>query len=60
MRAVAHGRPRLRISVNISARDLSNRELLRQTGALLEKDQLPAKLPCLEITESASWKSLRI
>ena len=43
---------RLQISVNISARDLMNRELPDQVTALLDEYQVPAALLCLEITES--------
>jgi diguanylate cyclase (GGDEF)-like protein len=43
---------RLQISVNISARDLMNRELPEQIAALLAQHEVPASLLCLEITES--------
>ena len=43
---------RLQISVNISARDLMNRELPDQIAALLAAHDVPAVLLCLEITES--------
>jgi diguanylate cyclase (GGDEF)-like protein len=43
---------RLQISVNISARDLMNRDLPDQVTALLDEYQVPAALLCLEITES--------
>jgi len=43
---------RLQISVNLSARDLMNRELPDQIAALLQKHAVPAVLLCLEITES--------
>jgi diguanylate cyclase (GGDEF)-like protein len=43
---------RLQVSVNISARDLMNRELPDQVSALLAEYQVPASLLCLEITES--------
>jgi diguanylate cyclase (GGDEF)-like protein len=43
---------RLQVSVNISARDLMNRDLPELVGALLEENQVPAALLCLEITES--------
>jgi len=43
---------RLQVSVNISARDLMNRELPDQVSALLSEHQVPAALLCLEITES--------
>jgi diguanylate cyclase len=42
----------LQVSVNISARDLMNRDLPEQVGALLSEHQVPAALLCLEITES--------
>ncbi len=42
----------LRISVNISARDLMNRELPEQISELMTRHQVPADLVCLEITES--------
>lgn len=43
---------RLQVSVNISARDLMNRELPEQVSALLAEHGVPAALLCLEITES--------
>ncbi|HEX6638288.1 MAG TPA: EAL domain-containing protein [Steroidobacteraceae bacterium] len=43
---------RLQVSVNISARDLMNRDLPDQVSALLAEHQVPAALLCLEITES--------
>jgi diguanylate cyclase (GGDEF)-like protein len=43
---------RLQISVNISARDLMNRELPDQIAAMLNAHDVPAVLLCLEITES--------
>ena len=43
---------RLTISVNISARDLMNRELPDQVAALLDEHDVPPSLLCLEITES--------
>lgn len=43
---------RLQVSVNISARDLMNRELPDQVSGLLSEYQVPASLLCLEITES--------
>jgi diguanylate cyclase (GGDEF)-like protein len=43
---------RLAVSVNISARDLMNRDLPGEVGALLAEHQVPAALLCLEITES--------
>jgi diguanylate cyclase (GGDEF)-like protein len=43
---------RLQISVNISARDLMNRELPDQIAAMLAAHDVPAVLLCLEITES--------
>jgi diguanylate cyclase (GGDEF)-like protein len=42
----------LQVSVNISARDLMNRDLPEQVSALLTEHQVPAGLLCLEITES--------
>ena len=42
----------LQVSVNISARDLLNRELPEMISALLVQHQVPASLLCLEITES--------
>jgi diguanylate cyclase (GGDEF)-like protein len=42
----------LQISVNISARDLMNRDLPAQIAALLAEHCVPAGLICLEITES--------
>jgi diguanylate cyclase (GGDEF)-like protein len=42
----------LRISVNISARDLMNRDLPDQIQALLHEHAVPPDLLCLEITES--------
>jgi diguanylate cyclase (GGDEF)-like protein len=45
-------RLRLQVSVNISARDLMNRELPGEVEALLAEHQVPAGLLCLEITES--------
>jgi diguanylate cyclase (GGDEF)-like protein len=47
----AKGMP-LRVSVNISARDLMNRELPEQISELMARHQVPADLLCLEITES--------
>jgi diguanylate cyclase (GGDEF)-like protein len=43
---------RLTISVNISARDLMNRDLPEQLTALLTEHGVPPGLLCLEITES--------
>lgn len=43
---------RLQISVNISARDLMNRELPDNIADLLRSYDVPAGLLCLEITES--------
>lgn len=43
---------RLRTSVNISARDLMNRELPEMLSTLLERHGAPADAICLEITES--------
>ncbi len=42
----------LRVSVNISARDLLNRELPEYIEQLLDRYDTPAELLCLEITES--------
>jgi diguanylate cyclase (GGDEF)-like protein len=42
----------LQVSVNISARDLLNRELPEIIGALLLQHRVPASCLCLEITES--------
>jgi diguanylate cyclase (GGDEF)-like protein len=42
----------MKVSVNISARDLMNRELPDMIAQLLEKYRTPANLLCLEITES--------
>jgi diguanylate cyclase (GGDEF)-like protein len=43
---------RLQISVNISARDLMNRDLPDLVAELLAEYDVPANLVCLEITES--------
>ncbi|MGH8210040.1 MAG: putative bifunctional diguanylate cyclase/phosphodiesterase [Steroidobacteraceae bacterium] len=43
---------RLQISVNISARDLMNRELPDRVAELLQQHGVPAVLLCLEVTES--------
>ncbi|HEU4592721.1 MAG TPA: EAL domain-containing protein [Steroidobacteraceae bacterium] len=43
---------RLQVSVNISARDLMNRDLPNEVGALLAEHDVPPALLCLEITES--------
>ncbi len=43
---------RLQVSVNISARDLMNRELPDMISGLLSEHGVPAALLCLEITES--------
>lgn len=43
---------RLQVAVNISAKDLMNRELPEQVGALLQAHGVPPALLCLEITES--------
>ncbi len=43
---------RLQVSVNISARDLMNRDLPGEVTALLAEYDVPAALLCLEITES--------
>jgi EAL domain-containing protein (putative c-di-GMP-specific phosphodiesterase class I) len=47
----ANGFP-IRVSVNISARDLSNRDLPEVIAQLLLQSGTPAELLCLEITES--------
>jgi len=43
---------RIEISVNISARDLMNRDLPEMVSSLLKQYAVPATLLCLEITES--------
>ena len=43
---------RLQVAINISARDLMNRDLPEQVSALLTENRVPANLVCLEITES--------
>jgi diguanylate cyclase (GGDEF)-like protein len=43
---------RLQVAVNISARDLMNRELPGEVSALLAEHGVPPALLCLEITES--------
>ena len=43
---------RLQVSVNISARDLMNRDLPGEVAALLAEYAVPPALLCLEITES--------
>jgi len=43
---------RLQVSVNISARDLMNRDLPTEVSALLAEHAVPPALLCLEITES--------
>lgn len=42
----------IQISVNISARDLTSRDLPERICALLAEHEVPARLLCLEITES--------
>ncbi len=42
----------LQVSVNISARDLMNRDLPEAINALLSEHAVPASMVCLEITES--------
>jgi diguanylate cyclase len=42
----------LQVSVNISARDLMNRDLPDAISALLTQHDVPASMVCLEITES--------
>lgn len=41
------------LSVNISARDLDDRSLVQRIGRWLAAEALPARLLCLEITETA-------
>jgi diguanylate cyclase (GGDEF)-like protein len=48
---LALGKP-LQVSVNISARDLTSRELPEFVGSLLDRYAVPAELLCIEITES--------
>ncbi|CAN5676932.1 bifunctional diguanylate cyclase/phosphodiesterase [soil metagenome] len=48
----AEGMP-MRLSVNLSTRDLLDRELPAKFDALLVKHRVPAEAFCLEITESA-------
>lgn len=48
---LALGKP-LQVSVNISARDLTSRELPEFVGGLLSRYGVPACLLCIEITES--------
>ena len=43
---------RLQVSVNISARDLMNRDLPTEVSSLLAEHSVPPALLCLEITES--------
>ena len=43
---------RLQVAVNISARDLMNRELPETVAGLLQQHGVPAVLLCLEVTES--------
>jgi diguanylate cyclase (GGDEF)-like protein len=43
---------RLQVSVNISARDLMNRDLPTEVSSLLAEHAVPPALLCLEITES--------
>lgn len=47
----ALGRP-MQVSVNISARDLTSRDLPELVGSLLARYGVPAGLLCIEITES--------
>jgi diguanylate cyclase (GGDEF)-like protein len=42
----------LQVSVNLSARDLLNRELPETISAILARNDVPASMLCLEITES--------
>lgn len=51
-RWLLHGRP-WRVALNLSARDLGDRELPRRVGELLALHRLPAERLLLEITESA-------
>ena len=48
----AEGRE-LKISINVSARDLLDKELVAFIGAAIAKHVVPARLLCLELTESA-------
>ncbi len=41
------------VAVNLSTRDLLNRELVSEVGRLLAESRLPPRRLCLEITESA-------
>ena len=43
----------LRVAVNISARDLLTRDLPTQIAAALQRHDVPARLLCLEVTESS-------
>ena len=47
-----HDGLQLQVSVNISARDLMNRDLPEAISALLSEHSVPASMVCLEITES--------
>jgi diguanylate cyclase (GGDEF)-like protein len=42
----------LRVAVNVSARDLMNRDLPDLVASLLQRHDVPASLLCIEITES--------
>jgi EAL domain-containing protein (putative c-di-GMP-specific phosphodiesterase class I) len=42
----------MNVSINISARDLMNRELPEQIAVLLAEHRVPGRLICLELTES--------
>jgi diguanylate cyclase (GGDEF)-like protein len=50
---LAEGAPSLRLSVNLSTRDLMDAELPAKFDALLRRAGAPASAFCLEITESA-------
>ncbi|HEV7631457.1 MAG TPA: EAL domain-containing protein [Steroidobacteraceae bacterium] len=50
-RWIREGMP-LAVSINISARDLMNRELPEQIAVLLAEHRVPGRLICLELTES--------
>ena len=52
VRRMAARGPALQVSVNISARDLMNRELPEHVAALLAEHDVTPGLLCLEITES--------
>jgi len=52
-RAMADQGVHLRISVNLSTRDLLDQELPAKIGALIERERVEPAALCLEITESA-------